>query len=136
MSKKFPYPTLVFKFFVVLLFALEAQAFAEDIPEEALIIDYTNCMTGCMEFEGQLACEVLCGCTVERFKTGLNEETYNLLQDELGKGEISLENRIFLDETANICVAEMDQIMAEFMLEIPPEGGKLPPPPEEDDGGN
>ncbi len=135
MANKRPILSKVFSFFVILLFVFEAHAFAEDIPEDALMVDFTNCMTGCSDFEGAFGCEILCGCTVERFKVALNEKTYNILQDQIGKGEITPENRAFLDETANICVAEMDRIMAEFFPEIPEEGGRLPPPPEEDDGG-
>ena len=135
MALNFPFISRVLTFFLILLFVSEVHAFAEEIPEEALMVDYTNCMTGCSEFEGPLGCEVLCGCTVERFKVALNEETYNLLQDQLGKDEISPENRAFLDETANLCVAEMDRIMAEFFLDVPEEEDLLLPPPLEDDDG-
>lgn len=134
MSLKFPLISRVLTLFLILLFVSEVHAFAEEIPEEALMVDYTNCMTGCSEFEGPLGCEILCGCTVERFKVALNEETYNLLQDQLGKNEVSVENRAFLDETAFLCVAEMDELMAEFGLEVPPEGELLLPPPEDDGG--
>lgn len=125
----------IFTFFVILLFTLDVQAFAEEIPEDALMIDYANCMTGCKDFEGQFGCEVLCGCTVERFKTALNEETYALLKDQIAKNEVSEENRDFLDETAFLCVAEMDELKAEYGLEAPPEGDLVLPPPEDDDGG-
>lgn len=135
MPLKLPLFSRVLTCFLILLFTLEVHAFAAEIPEDALVIDYANCMTGCTEYEGQLGCEVLCGCTMQRFQDALTEEKYLVLKEELANNEVSLENRIFLDETANMCVAEMDRIMAEFFLDIPDQGEKILPPPEDDDGG-
>jgi len=110
---------------------------AEEISEDNLVVDFANCMTGCLEYEGRFGCEILCGCTVEHFRSTLNEEQYIALYDELSRDEVSPENRAFLDGIANTCVAEMDEILAEYDLATPPE--LLSPPEEEGDeegGGN
>lgn len=134
MALNFPSLSRVLTFFLILLFVSEVHAYAAEIPEDNLMIDYANCMTGCVEYEGQLGCEVLCGCTMQRFQDALTEEKYLVLKEEIANNEVSLENRTFLDETANMCVAEMDRILAEFFLDVPDEGAKILPPPEDDDG--
>lgn len=131
-KKTFSFLRFPSAFLAVLFFNL-GLAGAENIPEESLIVDYTNCMTGCMEYEGKLGCEILCGCTMERFEEALNKEQYIALYDQISQDEVSPENRAFLDETANMCVAEMDRILAEFNLATPPE--EISEPPEDEGGG-
>jgi hypothetical protein len=104
-----------------------SAAAAEEIPEEMLLMDYANCMQGCLAYEGQTACEILCGCSMSRFRSELDLEAYDILAREMIRDEVSPENRAFLDQTGQICVAEMDRIMEQFALEAPPED-RLPPP--------
>ena len=119
--------------FAAVVFLNIGLSSAQNIPEESLIVDYTNCMTGCMDFESKLGCEILCGCTMKRFEEALTEEQYIALYDQISQDEVNPENRAFLDETAQMCVAEMDRLLAEFALDPPPE--ELITPPEEEDGG-
>ncbi len=121
--------------FCAALFFQGAIAAAQEISNDSLLVDYSNCMTGCLDYEGELGCEVLCGCTVERFKSELDQDQYIALFDQLSQNEVSPENRAFLDETANLCVAEMDRLLAEFGLDSPPDLSALPPPQDEDDAG-
>ena len=102
-------------------------ALAGEIPEEMLLMDYANCMQGCLAYEGQTACEILCGCSISRFRSELDPEAYDILTREIIRDEVSPENRAFLDQTGQICVAEMDRIMEQFALEAPPQD-RLPPP--------
>jgi len=122
---------LVAAFFVI------TAAEAEEIPEDMLLMDYANCMQGCLGVEGRTACEILCGCSVSRFRSELDFKAYDVLTREMMRNEVSPESRAFLDETGEICVAEMDRLMEQFALETPPED-LLPPPLEdaEDEGGS
>lgn len=102
-------------------------ALAGEIPEEMLLMDYANCMQGCLAYEGQTACEILCGCSISRFRSELSPEAYDILAREIIRDEVSPENRAFLDQTGQICVAEMDRIMEQFALEAPPQDQLAPP---------
>ena len=108
---------------------------AQEVPEDELVLAFSNCMTGCSEFEGRFGCEVLCGCTVERFKVELKEEEYLALLDQMNTDTVTPENRAFLDETAFLCVAEMDNLKEQYGIEDPPEPGFLPPPEDDDEDG-
>lgn len=110
-------------------------ASAQDIPEDMLLVDYANCMKNCLESEGQMTCEVLCGCTMSRFRSELDMDSYSALLEEMNRDEISPDNRAFLDETAQMCVAELDRLMGEMGLEEPEKGTALPPPELEDEDG-
>ena len=96
-------------------------ALAEEPPEDLLITDFANCMQGCMDHESQIACEILCGCAMERFRSELDYDGYVTLSEQMGKNEISSESQAFLDETGAICVAELDRLMGEMGLAMPPE---------------
>ena len=114
---------------------------AEEIPEDMLLMDYTDCMQGCLDQAGNTACEILCGCSVNRFRAELDFEAYDLMIREMLKDEVSSENREFLDETGKICVAEMDRLMTEFALEEglveeAPADETSPAEEEEDEGEN
>jgi len=98
-------------------FFIGPMAVAEEIPEEMLLMDYANCMQGCLEVEGQTACEILCGCSANRFRAELDLDAYNTLMVEMVRDEVSPENRAFLDETGEICVAELDRLMEQYALE-------------------
>jgi len=127
--KKFTHLTksaLLAAFFII------PAAQAEEIPEDMLLMDYANCMQGCLAVEGRTACEILCGCSVSRFRSELDMEAYDILSREMIRDEVSPENRAFLNETGEICVAEMDRLLAQFALEAPPEA-QLPAPEEDDD---
>ena len=101
----------------VLLPATVSMAVAEEIPEEMLLMDYANCMQGCLEVEGQTSCEILCGCSASRFRETLDLDAYNVLMVEMVRDDVSAENRAFLDETGEICVAELDRLMEQYALE-------------------
>lgn len=122
--KKFPH---IIRVTLLAAFFTAPAALAEEIPEEMLLMDYANCMQGCLAYEGQTACEILCGCSMSRFRSELDLEAYDILAREMIRDEVSPENRAFLDQTGQICVAEMDRIMEQFTLEAPPEDRLLPP---------
>ncbi len=111
-------------------------AAAEEISEDALIIDYANCMQGCLDVAGQTSCEILCGCSMSRFRAELDQEAYDILSQQMNNNKVDQANRAFLDQTAEMCVAEMDAIMGK-PLEMPEEEG-LPVPEDKitvDEGG-
>ena len=109
-----------------------SAAVAEEIPEDMLVLDYSKCMQGCLNATGQTSCEVLCGCSMSRFRSNLDLAAYNDLFSQMSRDEVSPENRKCLDETATVCVAELDQLIEDTLPEIP-ELSELPPP--EDEGG-
>lgn len=117
----------VFSFFKLFRAALLGAVFfapaalAEEPPEDLLITDFANCMQGCMDHESQIACEILCGCAMERFRSELDYDGYVTLSQQMGKNEISPESQAFLNETGAICVAELDRLMGEMGLAMPPE---------------
>lgn len=100
---------------------------AQELTEELLAVDYTNCMTNCLDFSGRLQCEILCGCSMDRFRAELDVPAYASLSEQMAKDELTPESRAFLDETAVICVAEMDRLMEEMGLVMPPEAEEESP---------
>ena len=107
-----------------------SSAVAEEIPEDMLVLDYSKCMQGCLTKAGQTSCEVLCGCSVSRFRSNLDLAAYNELLSQMNRDQVTPENRKFLDETALLCVAELDLLVEESLLEVPALT-ELPPPEEE-----
>lgn len=104
---------------------------AEELTDELLAVDYTECMTGCLEYDGKMQCEILCGCAMEHFQSKFDAASYAALQEEMASDAMSPESRAFLDETAAQCVAELDRLMEEMGLVLPPEEeGAAPQSPE------
>ena len=117
---RFPLASLFRTMLVGAVFSVSAAA-AEEIPEDLLVMDYFRCMEGCLDVSGQTSCEILCGCSMSRFRAELDLETYTALLEQMSSDEVTPENRTFLDETANMCVAELDRLFEESLLDMPEE---------------
>ena len=100
-------------------------AWAQEVSDAMLATDYTECMSNCLEFDGRFQCEILCGCSMDRFQSELDVASYAALSEQMIKDELTPESRAFLDETAVMCVAELDRLMEQMGLVMPP--GEEPP---------
>jgi len=107
---------------VLLSAALYAPvAWAQEVSDAMLATDYTECMSNCLEFDGRFQCEILCGCAMDRFQSELDVASYEALSEQMAGDTVSPESQAFLDETGAICVAELDRLMEEIGLVMPPE---------------
>lgn len=126
---RFPLAGLFRSLLVGFVFSISGAA-ADEIPEDLLMMDYYQCMEGCLDVSGQTSCEILCGCSMSQFRSNLDAEGYNELLGQMSRDEVTPENRTFLDDTANLCVAELDRLFEESLLDMPEE--VLPSEPEGD----
>ncbi len=92
----------------------------QTLPADKLAEDKARCKLGCGQ-SGQPddVCELVCQCTVDKFKQGLDYQRYMLLLDELDKRKVSIENQIFLTEVGNACNAELDKSIPERITRLP-----------------
>lgn len=128
MMKNIKHKWVVF-FIAVLAAGIMPPAFSFDqgskatdnvLPADKLAQDKARCKLGCGQ-SGQPddVCELVCQCTVDKFKQGLNYQRYMQLLAELEKRNVSIENQIFLTEVGNACNAELDKTIPERITRLP-----------------
>lgn len=91
-------------------FGAIAQSAQTTIPPEFLELDHQRCMNGCVPGFGEKTCKPLCDCTITEFKNKMSYETYLDLSVQLSKSELSPDMRIFLDDVAKFCTAEVERM--------------------------
>lgn len=81
----------------------------DPIPDVYLAVDHKDCMSGCVPGFGEKTCKPLCDCTVSQFKQKLSFDQYKDMRLQISRNEVLPDMRIFLDDVAKICTAELDQ---------------------------
>ena len=108
---------------ISLAFWVSAPVLAQDSVAELEMLlaqEKAQCKSECRAASnGEMVCEVICGCTMKRFSNELNLEEYKALKQEIDSENLSEESARFLDQTAAVCVLELDRMMQN--LEMPPE---------------
>lgn len=104
-----------------LLFApamlLATSAAAQEIPAEMLVLDHARCMVDCLDNNNKATCDILCDCTIDRFRNELDFDAYLKIRREMVSGELSPTTAIFFETIGLACSAEFDQKTG---LEMPP----------------